>query len=184
MIDLEGDAAVLPSDADIAEIQTLAERYFQVETAVEIAIEQLKLSQGILYHLKTVELPDAMDSVGVSEFVLTNGASISIVQFTDARISVANREAAYAWLRENGHEGLVKHTVTLVIPKGGDNYAAALVADAKAQGYTVTDKETVHVSTLKAWAQECLSEGVELPTDLIETHSGRIVKIKGVKANG
>ncbi len=181
MIDLEGDANSLPSDEGVKEIHELAKRWSQTVETVEQLTEQLKLAKGAQQHLEFVELPDAMDSVGVSEFTTTNGTSIKIVPFIDARISAANREAAHAWLRENGHEGLVRHTVVFDIPKGGDNYAAALISDAKAQGYTVTDKESVHTSTLKAWAKECLSEGIELPTDLIDTHVGRIAKIKGVK---
>ncbi len=180
-IDLEGDAKILPSDKGIREIQELAKRYFQVTETVDHLTSQLKLAKASQQNLEFVELPDAMDSVGVSEFTLVNGASISIVPFIDARISVANRDAAHAWLRANGHEGLVKHTVSFDITKGGDNYAAKLIAEAKAQGYTVTDKESVHTSTLKAWAKECLAEGIELPTDLIDMHVGRIAKIKGVK---
>ena len=76
----------------------LAQELANLEEAVKVKKEEFRLTSE-------QELPEAMQSAGLTEIVLSTGEKISVTEFYNAHISKANQELAYKWLVENGHEG-------------------------------------------------------------------------------
>ena len=54
-----------------------------------------------------------MEEMGPDQKGTWNGVEVKLVQKIDARITEANKEAAFAWLRNNGHDGIIKNDVTM-----------------------------------------------------------------------
>ncbi len=102
------------------------------EEAAELARRERELSM--------MELPDLMKEIGIPEFKTESGARLSIQHKVKASISKARKEAAFKWLRENGHGSLIKERVV---------------------------EENVHPNTLAAFCKEQLARGVPLPEKLL-----------------
>ena len=95
-----------------------------------------------------------------------------------ANISVANREAAYGWLRSNGLGDIIKNEITVSFGRNEDNKAAEYANLAKGQGYQPTQKLKVEPMTLKALVRERIEAGKEMPTDIFNVFVGNRTTIK------
>ena len=58
-----------------------------------------------------------------------------------ASIKVDNRPAAYEWLREHGHDDIIKNTISCQFGRGEDDLASSFKAFAEKQGYVPTQTE-------------------------------------------
>ena len=52
------------------------------------------------------DLPSKLEEVGMSEFKLSDGTSISVNRFYSGRITEDNRDQCFHWLEENGHSNV------------------------------------------------------------------------------
>ena len=94
-----------------------------------------------------------------------------------ANISIANREAAYSWLRSNGLGDIIKNEITVSFGRNEDNKAANYANLAKGQGYQPTQKLKVEPMTLKALVRERIEAGKEMPTDIFNVFVGNRTKL-------
>ena len=124
------------------------------------------------------ELPDAMQQAGLNEIVLSTGEKIRISEFYSAHISKANQEQAYAWLVNNGHEGLIKNEVSLKFGRGESDVVDQTVSTLKARGLSPQVRQSVHPSTLKAFVKEQVSSGNDIPTETFGIYIGTKATIK------
>lgn len=113
--------------------------------------------------LEQNQAPTLMGDLKMSSFELDDGTKVK--RKSDFAISVKeeNRDAAYSWLKDHGHEGIVKVEVSVQFGKG--EFRAAQAFAERIQPFTnnsVSVTEGVHHTTLKAWARE-LKEDHRLP---------------------
>ena len=101
------------TDGELSIVSSLANKQIQLARQVATLEEDLKAKKEELRLTSEQELPDAMQSAGLTQITLSTGEKISINEFYNAHISKANQETAYQWLIENGHEGLIKNEVLL-----------------------------------------------------------------------
>ena len=85
-----------------------------------------------------------------------------------ATITIANREAAFNWLRDNGLGDIIKNDITVSFGKNEDNKAAdyANLAQER-QGYQPTQKLKVEPMTLKALVRERIENNKDMPMELL-----------------
>ena len=95
-----------------------------------------------------------------------------------ANISVANREKAFNWLRENGLGDIIKNEISVSFGRNEDNKAADYAALAEERGFQPTQKLKVEPMTLKALVRERIEAGKELPTELFNVFVGNKTTIK------
>ncbi len=85
-------------------------------------------------------------------------------------IPAAERDAAFAWMRENGFGGLIKTTVMIACPDNESAVGLALELDELAEQHELENRsemeENIHPATLKAFANEQLNSGKKLPEQL------------------
>lgn len=159
----------------------LATRQLEIESQIEELEEAVKEAKKAHLQISTVDLPEAMDSLDVVEFVLANGRKVSIVESVHAKIPEERKDEAFTFLREHDYDGVIKRNVILTFGKGEDHIAASfldfLKTRPKLQG-KYTSKEEVHHSTLKALVKEFLDEGIEFPEDAFGLFVQRASKIK------
>ena len=94
-----------------------------------------------------------------------------------ASISVAKKEEAFNWLRNNGLGDLIKNEITVSFGRNEDNKAAEYASLAQGHGYQPNQKLKVEPMTLKALVRERLESGKEMPTDLFNVFAGNKTKI-------
>ena len=149
----------------------LAQELANLEEAVKVKKEEFRLTSE-------QELPEAMQSAGLTEIVLSPGEKITITEFYNAHISKANQETAYQWLVQNGHEGLIKNEVSVKFGREEDLIAQETVQALKARGLAPEIRQSVHPSTLKAFVKEQLTSGRDIPTEPFGIYIGSKAIIK------
>lgn len=161
----------------MAQLRVLVDEQVRLELALEAAELALDQAKKDLAAVANGKLPELMEQCGMSEFKLPDGRKVKAGENVVCQISKENEPAAYAWLRANGHGGLIKRVVGAAFGVGKDEIAAALAAELREKGLDILDKSNVHYQTLQAFAREQLGKGVELPLDVFGVHRIKESKI-------
>jgi len=165
-------------DSEYSAISSKAQEMEGLKDQIEVLEQNLKETKEKLRVVEEQELPDAMHAANLAEIKLTTGAKIIVSPFYKGYISQANREAAHAWLKENGHEGIIKHEVSVKFGKDESEKAEHAKYVLQQQGLYPSVKEGVHSQTLNAFVKEQLTGGKDLPADLFGVYVGSRAKIK------
>ena len=78
--------------------------------------------------------------IGMSSFSLDDGSTVEVKQTYGASILVDKRPEAYDWLRDHGHDDIIKNTVLCQFGRGEDDQAGAFAAFAQKQGFIPEQK--------------------------------------------
>lgn len=179
--DAEEQKFKAPSDADIMAVSELANKQLELEAEVIRAEENLKLRKEELARIREVDLPNALESFGLTEIKLTNGSSISIKEEVYCGITEENRDGAYKWLEQTGNDGIIKNEVKCPFGKGQDADAKQLLDLLSERGFSFTNARTIHSQTLKAFVKRQMEDGKSVPEDLFSIHVKKIANIKQPK---
>ena len=123
-------------------------------------------------------IPTMMAEMGLSHLKLADGSTVDVKANYSANISVANREKAFNWLRENGLGDIIKNEISVSFGRNEDNKAADYAALAEERGYQPTQKLKVEPMTLKALVRERLEAGKSMPTEIFNVFVGNKTTIK------
>lgn len=157
---------------DLTHITKLAEKQLYLEARVSNAEDVLKLAQEDLRTVAEVDLPEAMDAIGMEDFTLDDGTKIKCARKIVAAISKEHEEEAFDWLRANKAGGIIKREISVQFGKGEDELAKTVseLVHAAAPKQKKSDKDTVHWATLRKFVNECLADGIEIPLETFGVH--------------
>ena len=178
-IDFEKDQQKVMSKTE--NIQSLADQVERLQTLqreIEFAEDQLKQKKKNLEHVSGEVIPTMMSEMGLSHLKLMDGSSVDVKPNYSATITVANREAAFNWLRQNGLGDIIKNEISVSFGRNEDNKAADYAALATERGYQPTQKLKVEPMTLKALVRERIEAGKEMPTEIFNIFIGNKTTIK------
>ena len=179
MIDFEHDQAeVLQKTENIRSLADQVERLESLQSRLELQEENIKNTKKELEHLSGEVIPTMMAEMGLSHLILVDGSSVDVKPNYSANITIANREAAFNWLRNNGLGDIIKNEISVSFGRNEDNKAADYAALAQERGYQPTQKLKVEPMTLKALVRERIEAGKELPTELFNVFVGNKTTIK------
>ena len=162
-------------------IQTLADQVQKLNSLqqrMEMQEDNLKNTKKEFDHLSGEVIPTMMAEMGLSHLKLMDGSSVDVKPNYSASISVANREKAFNWLRENGLGDIIKNEISVSFGRNEDNKAADYAALAEERGYQPTQKLKVEPMTLKALVRERLEAGKSMPTEIFNVFVGNKTTIK------
>ena len=162
-------------------IQSLAdqvERLEKMNRGIEKTEESLKEQKKQKDHVSMEVIPTLMSEMGLAELKLIDGSMVTVKPNYSASITVANREAAFNWLRNNGLGDIIKNEISVSFGRNEDNKAADYANLASERGYQPTQKLKVEPMTLKALVRERLESGKEMPTELFNVFVGNKTTIK------
>ena len=77
--------------------------------------DQLKVKKDYKKHLSENVLPNLFAEVGLSELKLADGRHLKVGNYYGASIKDPKKEAAFEWLRNNGHGDLIKNQVSVAL---------------------------------------------------------------------
>ena len=103
MIDFEKDQQDPMKRTD--NIQSLADQVENLEELrkdIENQEEYIKSLKKKQDHLSGEVIPTMMAEMGLAHLKLMDGSSVDVKPNYSANITIANREAAFNWLRQNG----------------------------------------------------------------------------------
>jgi hypothetical protein len=153
----------IPEDDALASIAALAEEQVELEEDIATAEAALKSLNAAYRDIAESKLPQAMAEVGLREFTLENGKKVKVTDDWKASITGKKKSTVVEWLRENGHDDIIKTTVITEFNKGEDDKAVALVESLTENGYISRDDVSVNTGTFKSLCKELVAEGVDLP---------------------
>ena len=162
-------------------IQSLAdqvERLESLQTQIEKQEEDLKQKKKDFGHLSGEIIPTMMAEMGLSHLKLMDGSSVDVKPNYSANITIANKDAAFNWLRNNGLGDIIKNEISVSFGRNEDNKAADYAVLAQERGFQPTQKLKVEPMTLKALVRERIEAGKELPTELFNVFVGNKTIIK------
>jgi hypothetical protein len=144
-----------------------------------IALKKIELSEveDKANNLQERVIPDLMQEAGVSMIKILDGSTVEVKPSIKASITVDNAEKAYSWLREKGFGDLIKNTLTASFNKEEDAKASELMKVFEERGLNYQRKEKVEPMTLKAFVQEQIQAGKEMPMDLFSVYITNKTKI-------
>ena len=162
------------------EIKSLSEQVLKLrdlEAEVKSDEERIKTKQKEIARISEDVIPTMLSEMGLSQLKLADGSSVDVKPFYNASISVANREKAYKWLRDNGLGDIIKNDVTVSFGRNEDNKAVDYANLAKSQGFEPTQKLKVEPMTLKALVRERIEAGKQMPMDIFNVYVGNRTKL-------
>ncbi len=168
--------------SDTSKIEKILQRYLSLESkAAEIKSQLTDLEEEMSRIVKDT-LPSAMAESGIDTLTTTSGYRIAMTNFVSASIPgmsaiekkrgeekekmLDKREAWFEWLRENGHDGLIKNEVKASFGRGEDERAKEIVDSLMEQGISTTQQESVHSRTLTSFVKEQIGLGTDFPEEL------------------
>ena len=178
-IDFETDQQQVIHKTD--NIQSLAdqvERLEKMNRGIEKTEESLKEQKKQKDHVSMEVIPTLMSEMGLAELKLIDGSMVTVKPNYSASITVANREAAFNWLRNNGLGDIIKNEISVSFGRNEDNKAADYASLAQERGYQPTQKLKVEPMTLKALVRERIEAGKEMPTEIFNVFVGNQTTIK------
>ena len=179
MIDFEKDQEKMLGKTD--NIQSLADQVERLDNLQKEILKQeddLKQTKKDFEHLSGEVIPTMMSEMGLSHLKLMDGSSVDVKPNYSASITIANREAAFNWLRKNNLGDIIKNEISVSFGRNEDNKAADYAVLAEGQGYQPQQKLKVEPMTLKALVRERIEAGKEMPTELFNIYVGNKTTIK------
>ena len=178
-IDFEKDQEnVLQKTTNIQSLADQVEKLEDLQKRLELQEDNLKNTKKQIDHLSGEVIPTMMSEMGLSHLKLMDGSSVDVKPNYSASISVANREAAFGWLRNNGLGDIIKNEISVSFGRNEDNKAADYAALAEERGFQPTQKLKVEPMTLKALVRERIEAGKEMPTEIFNVFVGNKTTIK------
>ena len=169
---------IIDQTKDINSLANQVKKLRALEDEIRGDEELLKNKKKNLEQISGEVIPTLLSEMGLSSLKLADGSSVDVKQNYSASISIANREKAYSWLRQNGLGDIIKNEITVSFGRGEDNKAATYANLALGQGYQPTQKLKVEPMTLKALVRERIESGNSLPTDIFNVFVGNRTIIK------
>ena len=164
----------------VNDAKSLSDQVVKLKKLEDDLVEKEKELKELKRHIELVSgevIPTMMQEMNISTLKLADGSSVEVKPVYGASITVANKEAAYTWLRENGLGDLIKNEITVSFGRNEDNKASEYATLAKGQGYEPVQKLKVEPMTLKALVRERLESGQEMPSDLFNVFAGNRTKV-------
>ena len=164
----------------VNDAKSLSDQVVKLKQLEDDLVDKEKELKELKRHIDLVSgevIPTMMQEMNISTLKLADGSSVEVKPVYGASITVANKEAAYTWLRENGLGDLIKNEITVSFGRNEDNKASKYADLAKGHGYEPVQKLKVEPMTLKALVRERLESGQEMPSDLFNVFAGNRTKI-------
>ena len=165
-------------DGQLDSISKLANDAAALEEMISHTEDILKARKANLKKITDDQLPEALETMGLEKFTLTDGAEISVKPFYGASIPKDRKNEAFQWLRDNDFGDLVKNNVTVTFGRGEDEIANYFMHLCGAKGFTPSQLEQVAPMTLKAWLRERVEAGDAVPLDLFGAFISQRATIK------
>ena len=174
----EDQTELLDKMDDIDKLGHKIKQMQAIQKDIEQNEEYLKQRKKDLELISGEAIPTMLTEMGLSYLKLADGSSVEVKTNYSATITLANKEKAFNWLRENGLGDIIKNELTVSFGRNEDNKAAEYAELAKGQGFQPTQKLKVEPMTLKALVRERIEAGKPLPTEIFNVFIGNKTTIK------
>ena len=153
-------------DDQLDSIAKLANDAANLGQKIAATEELLRAQKRSLREITDERLPEALETMGLQKFTLTDGAEISVRPFYFVSIPKSRKDKAFQWLRDHEFGDLVKNNVTVTFGRGEDVLAKTFLDLCETKGFTPSQLQKVEPMVMKAWLRERVEAGDAVPLDL------------------
>ena len=161
----EPDNSIEFEDKKLGRVAILANQIQELEREISEQETIIKSLREKKRQISEDLLPAVMTEHGLSEITLNDGSKVTVKKFYSCTIPTDRTEKALDWLRQHGHDGLIKHRLTIDFTRDKDAQALQVKKELEGKGLYPGDKEWVEPSTLRGFAREQVEAGGLLPPD-------------------
>ena len=111
-MDIEKMSKIDIDQDQIKSISDQCQKLSGLRLQIEQREEEISKLKSQARDLEERTIPDMMQEAGVSLLKLKDGSTVEVKPFYAAKIPESRIEEAFSWLRGNGHEDLIKNTIT------------------------------------------------------------------------
>ena len=155
----------------VALLGRLVDELAAAEALVEQRQQELAEAQEQARKLREHDIPELMNGMGAKGLQTASGLSVKLREEVRASLpkDPARRAEAFEWLRQNNHEGLIKHEISVKFVRGqgelSDQIYDLISKHAHDQGVPIAlvRKDDIHHQTLCAFLREQLKQGTGVP---------------------
>lgn len=197
-INFEQDTNTIDS-ASLTGVAKLSNRATFLQTEIEGLSARLKEREKELAKIETLDLPELMDSFGMSKFTLTDGTQIEVKSIIRASLpapstihnakSVLLREelqerldAGVKYLQDHNAGALVKSVLEIEIGKGNSELISRVIETLEKEfNLYANHNVSVHPMSLSSYVKERLENGDDIPSETFAVFTGRKTSIRQPK---
>lgn len=165
--------------AAVSAVASKVKELHELEGRIARAEQVLKDLKAEAREIKDKILPDLFQQAEMS-YIAYQDLEYAVVPFVNVSIPDEVRRDAYQWLRDSGHGGIIKATVTATFG-AGDDTAHKIYTLLQQQGVSPELEERIHAQTLLKFGRECMEQGLELPEQFFSVYAGNTIKATKVK---
>ena len=173
----DGEALAKVDSGTGKQLSDLVRALRNVEKQIDDAETHLKTLKQEKHKLSVENIPALMDEMGMDR-VDVDGLTVTRKMIVSASIPQDRKEEAFAWLRENGLDDIIKNDITCSFGKGEDNLAGDVVGLLHERGFDPKTKTHVHPSTLKAFVKERVTDGKPIDLDMFGAYINNAAEIR------
>lgn len=178
------------TNEELAQVAELSRHLYLEERKMESLEAELERVKERVTQLRDVQLPNAMESLGMESLKLSNGYSIKIQPFFTGSIppnegktaDPVRREKCFTWLRTHGFGALIKTEVKVSAGQGDEKLLAKVTKVLEKAGIPFFQADNVHHMTLKSFIREQCEAAHPPPVELFNTFQGKRAKIEAPKS--
>ncbi len=162
----DGDAPDMTAEEQgqsLEKLVELAKELQKKDGEVVAANEALAIVKGDADKLRGSTIPNLMQRLKMESFTLEDGSSIGVKKDIKCSLSEERKPEGLAWIRANGHGGIIKTEVTLSFGKGEEAKVKEAQDLLRSKGFSPDVGDSVHSQTLKAFVKERMEAGDKIP---------------------
>ncbi len=186
-VDLGPEDEAPPSEDKLDRIVRLARLQISQERAVEEAEELLDRAKAALRRTREADLPEALAVAGTDMYRLAEtGEVIEVMNEVFASIPKGKEPEAFAWFEEDKHGDLIKHVITVKLPRGFPKTVARIKQSlikfnstlSDSERFELKDEQSIHHQTLQKFVRDAGKVGRDdLPDDLLGIFRRRVTVV-------
>jgi hypothetical protein len=181
---VEVDADLPPRDVDYARVTTLSADLIAAENEVDRATRALRGALDAYRAIAERDLPEAMAAVKLDDFKPTNGTRVRLDRrYVGGKLT---DRVGLRWVAAHGGEELIRTAIQVELPVseravGREIFELLRAHPAANQFVKLTIEESVHPSTVAAFAKEAVERRLNPPLDRLGVVRRSIARIAGRK---
>ena len=176
------------ADPDVQQAARLFAEVDRLTLQAERLTAQLKQAEEHAQKLKQAEeqllnkdIPELLGKMRLDDFTTASGIHVKVKREIKASLPgherVEARMGALRWLVDQGHSGVIKNSVAVVLDRGEDARAEELIVELRGKGFEVEAKKDVNHMTLGALVRELMADGKIVPRDLFNLFDFKTAKL-------
>ena len=116
-------------------ITELARQQIDLEQQIKDKLAEVDELKYTLRSIQEEELPSVMQEYNMKGYELENGFKIKRETNIEAHISKKNEDEAFAWLKANKFDDIIKNQIVANFGRGDEAKAEELVGELSSKGY-------------------------------------------------